>query len=242
MTLGVVLAILAITGFAAFGQTVAGFGFSLLAVAPLGMVIDPKDAVAVSLVLLIVNSAMLAWGERTEIDWEAVRTLLVGAALGLPLGVIVITVLPVRGLRIALATAVLLAVAFLASGFELSHRNRNVEWAGGFLCGLLTTSLNTNGPPAVLALQARAMPPQRFRPTTSAVLGLTSLVGAVLFALAGRVNGEVGQAFLVALPAMLVGWRTGLRARQHIPAARFRHLVIALLLAAAGLTLAAALS
>jgi len=240
MGFDLVLAILFITGFAAFGQTVAGFGFSLLAVPPLGMVIDVKDAIAVSVVLLIINSAMLGWGERQLIDWSAVRSLLGGAVFGLPLGLVVVTLMPVRGLRIALAIAIFLAVAFLITGFESSSEGRRVEWIGGFFCGLLTTGLNTNGPPAVVALQARKLTPEQFRPTTSAVLGLTSAVGAVLFAAAGRMNGEVGAACLVALPAMLVGWRVGLAVRPRIPASLFRSVVLALLLASGFLTLVAA--
>lgn len=240
MEVDVVLAVMVVCGFAAFGQTVAGFGFSLLAVAPLGMVLDPKDAIAVSLVLLIVNSAMLVWGERAHVAWDAVRTLLVGATPGLPLGLVVLSVAPVRGLRIALAVAVLSAVIFLASGLELSRRSRRVELVGGFFCGLLTTSLNTNGPPAVLALQARSMAPEQFRPTTSAVLGTTSLVGAVMFAFAGRLNGDVGLACVVAFPAMLVGWQVGLRVRERVPANLFRALIMVLLVIAAALTLFAA--
>ncbi|MGH1488467.1 MAG: sulfite exporter TauE/SafE family protein [Acidimicrobiales bacterium] len=242
MAVEVVLAIMIITGLAAFGQTVAGFGFSLLAVPPLGLVIDAKDAISVSVILLIVNSAMLAWGERQHVEWEAVRALLTGAAPGLPVGLAVIALTPVRGLRIALAIAVVLSVVFLVSGFETSRQSRRVELVGGFFCGLLTTSLNTNGPPAVLALQARRMAPEQFRPTTSAVLGLTSFVGALLFALAGRMNGEVGWACLVALPAMLVGWQVGLKARPRIPATLFRYFVLGLLVVAAGFTFIAAFS
>ena len=242
LSVEVVLAIGMIVGFAAFGQTVAGFGFSLLAVPPLSLVVDPKDAVAVSLVLLILNSGMLAWGERGHIQWDAVRSLLVGAVPGLPLGVVVIAVAPVRGLQAALGVAVLLAVFTLASGFEVSQRSRRIEWIGGFFCGLLTTSLNTNGPPAVLALQARKLSPERFRPTTSAVLGLTSLVGAVLFLAAGRMNSEVSSACLVGVPAMLVGWQLGLSVRRRVPAQLFRWLIMSLLAVAAILILVAAFS
>ena len=236
----VVLAILAIVGFAAFGQTVAGFGFSLLAVPPLSMVIDVKDAIAVSVVLLIVNSAMLGWGERDHIEWRAVRSLLTGAVFGLPLGLLVVTVMSVRGLRITLAIAIFLSVAFLVTGFESSGAGRRVEWIGGFFCGLLTTSLNTNGPPAVVALQARTLTPEQFRPTTSAVLGLTSAVGAVLFAVAGRMNGDVLAVCVLALPAMLIGWRVGLVVRPRIPAALFRSVVLVLLASSGVLTLVAA--
>ncbi len=240
MTVGVVAAVVVIVGAAAFGQTVAGFGFSLLAVPPLGLVIDAKDAIAVSLVLLIANSAMLAWGERASIAWDAVGSLLRGAFFGLPLGLGLIAVAPIRGLRIALAIAVLSAVGVLLAGVEVTSRGRRVELVGGFFCGLLTTSLNTNGPPAVLALQSRRLPPERFRPTTSSVLGLTSLAGVGLFAVAGRLNADVGVACLVGLPAMLLGWQLGLRARPRVPAPQFRMLVLAILTISGLLTLFAA--
>lgn len=242
MAVDLVVALVVIAGFAAFGQTVAGFGFSLLAVPPLGLVMDQKDAIAVSLILLTVHAGILAWGERIHIDWDAVRALLLGATPGLPLGVVVIAVAPAAALRVALGVVVLLAVGTLAAGFEMSRRSRRVELVGGFFCGLLTTSLTTNGPPAVLALQAHKMPPERFRPTTSAVLCVTSLVGAGLFLFAGRLNQDVGQACLVALPAVLVGWRIGLSVRQRVPARQFRYLILGLLVVAAVLTLVAAFS
>ncbi len=239
MTFWVSIAVILITCFAAFGQTVAGFGFSLLAVPPLSMVIDPKDAIAVSLILLIGNSAMLAWGERSHIEWEAVRTLLASAAFGLPFGFAALAFTPVAGLQIALAVSVLFAVALMLSGVELERQSRTADLLGGFFCGVLTTSLNTPGPPAVLAIQTRKLSPEQFRPTTSAVLGLASLAGAVLFLIGDRMTSNVGQTCLVAFPATLVGWRFGLSARRRIPPTKFRVLILVLLVAAALMTLVA---
>ena len=54
------IAIYAIVAIAAFSQTVAGFGFSLVAVPLLGLVIDPKEAVALALLFLLLNSSLLA--------------------------------------------------------------------------------------------------------------------------------------------------------------------------------------
>ena len=233
MTVAVLAAIAAIVALAAFGQTVAGFGFSLLAVPPLSLVVDPKAAVAIALLLLIANSGLLAWGERTHIRWRAVASLLLGAVPGLPIGLVLLDLASVPLLRVALAMAIVGSVAVLLSPVEPPDRGMRVELGAGFLTGVLTTSLTTNGPPTVLALQARELEPEAFRPTTSAVLGLTSAVGAVLFAGAGRITDEVLAAVLAATPAMLVGWLVGTRARQRLPAERFRQAVFGLLLAAA---------
>jgi uncharacterized membrane protein YfcA len=233
MSAGVLITICAIVALAGFGQSVAGFGFSLLAVPPLGLLIDPKDAVAIALTLLVANSALMAWGERGHIDGAAVRSLMLGAAPGLPLGLLVLDVVPADGLRIAIALAVAISVIVLWSGFTLSHSNRAVELSAGFATGLLTTSLTTNGPPIVLALQARQLQSHQFRPTSSAVLGATSAVGAVLFAVTGRLHGDVRQAILIAIPGLVVGWSVGVVARRRVPEPMFRGVVLGLLAIAA---------
>lgn len=234
------IAIYAVVAIAAFSQTVAGFGFSLVAVPLLGLLIDPKEAVALALLFLLLNSALLAWGGRSHIQWDAVRRLLLGALPGLPLGMVLLEVAPEKGLRLALAAAVFIAVAVIVSGFTVSGEGRKFELGAGFFTGLLTTSLNTNGPPTVLALQARGLEPHQFRPTSSAVLGLTSAVGAVLFAAGGLLTSDVQRSAVLATPALAVGWYAGTRVRGHIPASMFRRVVLGLLLTAAVATVAAA--
>lgn len=242
MTAGALVAVCLIVGLAAFAQTVVGFGFSLLAVPPLGLVMDAKDAVAVAIVLLVVNSFMLAWSERDHVDWVAVRALLVGALPGLPLGFLVLTLAPVNVLRLALAAAVIVSVVVLVAGFSLAGKGRSVELSAGFATGVLTTSLTTNGPPTVLALQARGLEPEEFRPTSSAVLGVASAVGVAMFAAGGRLGGDVPGAILVAFPALIIGWFVGTRLRSRLPAPVFRNAVLGLLLAAAAASVTAAIA
>jgi uncharacterized membrane protein YfcA len=242
MSVEVALAAALIVAFAAFGQTVTGFGFSLLAVPSLGLVIDPKEAVAVATMLLVVNSALLAWGERHYIDRRAVRLLLLGALPGLPVGLVLLAAMPVVALRFALASAILAAVAILASGVQLSSSRASVELSAGFAAGVLTTSLSANGPPTALVLQARGLAPHAFRPTTSAVLGLTSAVGVALFGFAGRLTDEVLGVTVVAIPAMILGWSIGLRVRRYVAPVAFRRLILGLLVLAALATMVAALS
>lgn len=242
MSLGALLAVAAIVAFAGFAQTVAGFGFSLVAVPPLGLVIDPKDAVAVAMIGLLINSLALCWSEREHVDWRALRLLLLGALPGLPLGLLLLEAASIDVLRLALAVSVTASVILLASGFSVRSESKLFELGAGFLTGALTTSLSTNGPPTVLALHARRLQPQEFRPTTSAVLGLTSLVGAFLFAVAGRFTSEVVTATSVTIPALGIGWVVGTAVRRRVPTELFRVVILGLLLVAAAATALAALS
>lgn len=239
MTLWEIFLICAIVAVASFGQSVTGFGFSLLAVAPLGLVIDPKDAVAVAMIFLVVVSGLVAVLDREHLDWQAARPLLEGAVPGLPLGMIVLAVMSATVLRIALAVAIFYAVASLLRGFSLSTTSRRVERFAGFATGALTTSINANGPPTVLVLQARNLTPQAFRPTTSAVLGLASSAGVILFAIGGRIDADVLAATAWSSPGLVIGWSVGNALARRVPPAAFRRVVLGLLILAAVATIAA---
>ena len=225
----------------ALAQTVCGFGLAVVVVPPLALVIEPADAVAVSLVLLVVSSGLVVAGERSSVDSAAVAWLLAGAVVGLPLGLAAIRAASADALRAAVAVAVVAAVAVLVTGRPRLGRGRSTLLVGGLLTGALTTSLTTNGPPTVLAVQGRELEPSAFRPTVSAVLGLASSAGLGLFAADGRLDGEVPAALAYATPALLVGWGLGVVLRPRIRVEWFRRAVIGLLLVGAAVSLGAAL-
>lgn len=232
----VLVVVFVIVVFAGFTQTVAGFGYSLIAVPPLGLVLDPKDAVAVAMVGLLCNSVALAWSERAHLDWSAAAWLLVGAAPGLPLGLWLLHVASADALRLGLAAAVVASVVVLVSGFEPRREGRIFVLGAGFVTGALTTSLNTNGPPTVLALQARHLEPHQFRPTSSAVLGSTALLGFALFAGSGRFTADVTLAAAVSVPGLYLGWLAGAAVRGRVSPVAFRRFVLGLLMVAAAAT------
>ncbi len=227
-----VAVIAVVVAVAALGHTVAGFGFSLLAVPLLGLVIDPKGAVVTATVLLVLASGLLAWRERDRVDWQVVRPLLLGALPGMPVGLVVLEAISVDALRLGLVALALTSVATVGSGLRVRRTGHLLELVAGFATGVLTTTVNANGPPTVLALQARGLPPAVFRPTTSAVLGLASAVGASLFLAAGRMSGETAAATAVAAPAVVLGWWVGSRLEPLLPPEVFRRLVLVLLVGA----------
>lgn len=239
---GVGVLVVGVVMLAACVQTVTGFGFSLVVVPPLGLVIEPADAVAVALVLLILSNLLVAAGERHEVDRTAALWLLLGAVAGLPVGLAALGVASADALRLALAAAVVVTVIIVVTGRPAIGGGAGSLLVAGLCTGALTTSLTTNGPPAVLALQGRGLAPSAFRPTVAVVLGLASVVGTVLFALDGRLAGDVLPAAAIGAPALLAGWGIGLVARSRLPVEWFRRSVLGLLLAGAVVSVAATLA
>ncbi len=225
--------VLAVVVVAAAVQTVAGFGFSLLAVPLLSFAIDTKTAVVVASTLGLFTSSVLAWRGRVDVDRPITRRLVAGAVVGAPVGLIVLEVAPERGLKAALAVAVLLFVvnAMRRTGMALSSARGDV--VAGAVSGVLSTSLSTNGPPLVMALHARGLPSKVFRASINVVFALSGALATVLFALAGRYDAEVAGHLAVAVPALVAGFAVGHVVRPRVPEAAFRSMVLLLLAATA---------
>jgi uncharacterized protein len=217
---------------AATVQLIAGFGFALAAVPLFSVVIDAHDAVIVSLGIATVTSGAQAWAGRHTMDRRVVRSMLAGAAVGLPIGWLVYLWADSRVLGIVIGVAVLASVVVIARGLDLRHAGSALDVGGGVISGALTMSASVNGPPLVFVLQARQFGPVPFRSTITTVFTVLDIVGLVIFAATGEIGGDQLIAIAVALPGVAVGAAAGIGIRRRVDAARFRRLALALLVVA----------
>ena len=181
-------------------QLSAGFGFGLAAVPLLSVVLDPHDAVIVALTLATFTNSYQAWTGRHDTDRGVAGRLLAGAAVGLPIGLLVFLRADDRVLGAVIGVAVLVAVVVIARGLDLRHAGPGLDVGGGVLSGALTMSAGVNGPPLVFVLQARHFDQQRFRGTITTVFAVLDIVSVVVFAATGEFDRDVLVAVAVALP------------------------------------------
>lgn len=217
---------------AALAQVLSGFGFALLSVPLMTLAVPTKEAVVISTLMGAGVSTWQAWHGRAELDRPVARRLVLAAYVGMPLGLWVFVVVDETVLRLLLGVAVLIAAALLAARLDLRHSGPALDIGAGFVSGVLNTSLSTNGPPLVFALQARHLEPDAFRGTINTVFAASNVVGISLFIAAGKVTVDGLVAVLVALPAMLLGQLSGYPMRKHVAGDRFRRLVLILLVLA----------
>lgn len=231
---GVELAVVAGAVFvAALVQVLSGFGFALLSVPMMTLAVDVKEAVVISTLMGMSMSSWQAWHGRAHTDRAAARHMVIGAYLGMPFGLVVYLTVDDHVLRFLLGIAVLVAVVLLAIRLDLRHAGTSLDTGAGFVSGVLNTSLSTNGPPLVFALQARHLAPDAFRATINTVFAFSNIFGVTLFVASGRVTRDGVVAAAIAIPSLLVGQLIGLPLRRHVAGERFRTLVLLLLTAAA---------
>jgi len=217
-------------------QTITGFGFSLLAVPIMSMAIPTEMAVVIAGTLSTFTSGGQAWSEREHRDGPTIKRLLIGAVVGAPIGLVILMVATSQQLKLGLAAVIFVFLIVNLRGFKLEKPSTALDVGAGFLAGVLSTSLSTNGPPLVMALHARHFVPHVFRGTIAAVLVSIGALSLVLFGVSGRFTIDIGTALLVAGPSLVVGFFLGHRIRRHVDPARFRGLVTALLAATAVVT------
>ena len=230
---GIVLFILAVVLVATTAQTVAGFGFALVAVPFFAAVLDVRDAVVLVSLLGVLNNAILTRTAWRHVPWEVVGPMLGGAFVGMPIGLVVLLLAPQDALRLTVGVATLTMAAALAAGLRFEHRSLAGEAGAGLISGLLNTSVGVNGPPIVLYLQGREHAPGEFRGAMAVFFFVCNVITLGGFFATGIVSHEALALWAAALPAVAVGSLFGHTLVRRVEPALFRRLVFVLLTASA---------
>jgi uncharacterized membrane protein YfcA len=161
-----------------------------------------------------------------------VKRLSVSALIGIPFGLLVFNHVDERVLKGCLATGIFLAVLFLARYSHFRHASHRLEVVAGFLSGALSSSLSTNGPPLVFALQGRGLPIAQFRATISAIFTISGAITLVSFIAMGDVNSDSLIGVVMSLPILGLGILLGQKLKPRLNEANARRFVLLLLIAA----------
>ncbi len=223
------LVVVGATLLAATAQTVAGFGFALIAVPFYVTVLPVADAVGTVAVLSFVNVALVARSVHGHAPWPTVRYLLAGSVCAMPLGIALLLWVSGDVLRIAVGIVSILMATAIGAGLTLHAAGRRGTFAVGLVSGVLSTSIAINGPPVVLFLQALRHPPEVFRAAISTFFMLNGVVSLSMLVWAGVVDGQSLSRSAIAFPALLVGHWLGGRLLPRFSPETFRRFVLALL-------------
>jgi hypothetical protein len=224
------LIIAAIILFTSVVQSVAGFGFSLLAVPLMVLFIDLQQAVIVATLLGTVSNFGQAWQLRNHQHRPIAYRFIVASCLGAPFGYALFRYANQSLLKVLLGGAVLFGVWMLARGRDLQSAHVSLDWIMGLLSGVLLLATSTNGPPIVFTLQARRLEPESQRATLNLIFSITGVFSVCVFALTGQIHSDELYVALIATPIMLLGVYFGVVLRKYIDAVAFKNMVLILLI------------
>jgi len=233
-------------------QSTTGLGFAMIAAPALLAVLEPREAITLLLLLSLLVSLLLLFGERRPL---AIRrrdlTAVLAAALpGLALGVLVLEAVTKEQLQVLTGVVVIVVAAIqlgkpepeAASGSGDDLAVHPATTAGvGLLVGTLTTSTTVNGPPLALWLFARGASPAEVRDTLAAAFLALNALGLAAVALTGEGLSADGGYLALLVPVTALGWLGGRPAFERLRGGGFREVSLLLVLAAGVASLVAGL-
>jgi uncharacterized membrane protein YfcA len=224
-----------VIGLAAAVQSLAGFGFALVAIALLPFFMDLQLAVPLVLVMCLLSSLGLWFYYWDSFEWKAIAPLVLSALVSIPIGLAGLHYVPEELARRLLGGFVVLYVAYdvlrLVVPMFSSPSLESPYWAYlfGGLSGFLTGALTAGGPPLVIYANSKEWSPAEFKGNLPGVY-----VVALAFALAGHyfeghLTAELWEMVLWSLPLFAVGLTVGILLSKKIDAASFKRIILSLL-------------
>jgi uncharacterized protein len=206
------LAILMVTMFAAsFVAGVAGFGFGLVSMGILPLLISVKVANPLATFFAMAIVLFLAIPLRRHVDLKGLAPLLVGAAVGIPIGVWGLAVLDEGLMTRILGVTILLYVAYDFFGRNRPRRElpRWVGYPAGLLSGMFGGAFSASGPPAVMYVSSMYDDKFGFKANITTYFVLLTLYKIPFLVAGGLVTAEVGRYLLLLLGPAVVGTIAG---------------------------------
>lgn len=209
----------------------AGFGTALFALGFLLTVMPPVQAVAVVVMISVISGMQGLWVVRHAIGQNPRRLArFVGPSLvGIPLGVLTLSVLDAGTLKLVIAVFLLLYGGYFSLRGVLPKFERPTPYLDmvvGFLGGILGGAASLSGALPMMWCALRPWPKAETRavlqPFNFVVLGLT----AGLLALRGAYTRETLIYLALAVPVAVVAAQIGIAIFRRLPDAVFRRLLI----------------
>ena len=194
-----------------FVRGYSGFGFALAAVPILTVAFPPVAAVPAVLPLELLLAVTTIPSQRVHVQWTTVRWLALGALIGTPVGVAVLTFMPADLMRLIIGLFVFLAVVLLWHVPALPGMLRPLPlWGAGFASGLFGGGTAMSGPPVILALLGSGQQVVVARANLMVFIAISAAWAMAVAAASRLYRADTLATVLILVPAVLAGGWAGL--------------------------------
>ena len=232
----IIYAVLCVFG-AAIVRGFSGFGFSLLAMTSLSLLLPPAQIVPSIFMMEVVASLRLLPHVWRDINWHSLIWLSIGSFIATPIGVWALATVAPEPLTVAMAIFVLAAAIMLARGFALhTMPGPALTFGAGAASGLCNGGFGIGGPPVILFFFSSPAGVHVGRASLIAYFVYTDIVGLAWQGWHGLLTLDALWRALIFLPPLFAGIWLGHRSFKGADPAVFRRWVLRLLMLLAVLT------
>lgn len=219
------IALAAITLFAATVNGALGYGFSSLTV-PLALLFLTNRVLNPALILIeVVLNAYVLWNNRDAVGrtWRRVAPMVIGLVPGIALGTAIVAQVSPGWLRFYTYVVLLPLILLQAAGFRRPIKaERAVGLGFGSALGVLYSVTTISGPPLAIMLNNQGLAKKDFRAALGIVRLAESSMTAVAYAYAGLYSAESFHLIPWIVPSILLGVPIGAFLIRHVGHETFR--------------------
>ena len=222
-----------ITFLAAIVHSVAGFGFTLVAVTFFLLIVGSGDAISLLIIVNLALSLILVPRLWRDVERVLLTRLAVGTLLGVPIGLAAFGTANVDVLRLSAALVIVSFAALLAfAPARVTPVRGEHRWGSavgvGMAAGAMAVALGMPGPPVVIYLAGIGLEKQPSRATMLTLFTLSYGASLALRSATVGVSRDVWVAGGMLIPAAAAGALVGHVLAGRIGEEMFRRGVLAL--------------
>jgi uncharacterized membrane protein YfcA len=218
----------------AFVAGLSGFAFGLVAASLWLYILSPLQTATLIVAFGLIVQGYSVWKLRRALDWRKLWPFVAGAAIGVPVGVTLLTWANPHSVRVGVGIFLIMysLYAFFRPTLRPVTGGGAAADAGvGFLNGLLGGMTGLAGILVTIWSGLRGWPKDVQRAVFQPVAVSIFLMSALWLGAKGTVTSETIKLFAIGLPFLFAGTWLGLRLFGRLNEASFRKVVLALLFA-----------
>jgi uncharacterized membrane protein YfcA len=212
----------------------SGFAFGLVAASIWLYILSPLQSATLIIAFGLIVQGYSVWKLRHALDWKKLWPFIIGAAIGVPVGVAVLTWANPAYVRIGVG--VFLILYSLYAWFRPTLRPVTSGGAAadagiGFLNGVLGGMTGLAGILVTIWSGLRGWPKDQQRAVFQPVAVAIFLMSAIWLGAKGAVTADTIKLFAIGLPVLIAGTWLGLKLYGRLDEATFRKVVLVVLFA-----------
>jgi uncharacterized membrane protein YfcA len=217
---------------AALVTGVAGFAFGIVAAAVWLHFLSPTHTTALIVAYGLIVQGISVWKLRRSIKLARLLPFLLGAVIGVPIGVQLLHWTSPATLRISIGIVLILFSLYNLTRPQLAPAvaGKTADGAIGVLNGVIGGATGLAGIVVTIWCTLRGWPRDEQRTVFQPVGVAVFLMTGVWLGGTGLVDAETLRLFVIGLPLLLAGTWVGLRLYARLDEASFRKVVLGLLL------------
>jgi uncharacterized protein len=212
----------------------SGFAFGLVAASIWLYILSPLQSATLIIAFGLIIQGYSVWKLRHALDWKKLWPFIIGAAIGVPAGVAVLTWANPAYVR--MGVGVFLILYSLYAWFRpalkpVTSGGAAADASIGFLNGVLGGMTGLAGILVTIWSGLRGWPKDQQRAVFQPVAVAIFLMSAIWLGAKGAVTADTIKLFAIGLPVLIAGTWLGLKLYGRLDEATFRKVVLVLLFA-----------